>query len=99
MCGHQDVKTSTACPGYRFETNWVKAHSKYGRRSVDGGVSEVTDGELNLSFMPRVRNLLAKFCEILVYKVIASHSRKPKIRNMNPKFSKLAKSGPELSQK
>ena len=52
MCGHQDVKTSTACPGYRFETNWVKAHSKYGRRSVDGGVSEVTDGELNLSFMP-----------------------------------------------
>ena len=47
----------------------------------------------------RVRNLLAKFCEILVYKVIASHSRKPKIRNMNQKFSKLAKGGPELSKK
>ena len=45
----------------------------------------------------RVRNLLAKFCEILVYKVIASHSRKPKIRNMNQKFSKLAKGGPELN--
>ena len=47
--------------------------------------------------MVRVRNLLAKFCEILVYKVIAPHSRKPKIRNMNPKFSKLAKGGPELN--
>ena len=45
----------------------------------------------------RVRNLLAKFCEFCVYQVIASHPRKPKIRNISPKFSKLAKGGPELS--
>ena len=42
MCGHQDVKTSTACPGYRFETNWVKAHSHYGGRAP-GGVSQTVD--------------------------------------------------------
>ena len=39
----------------------------------------------------RVRNLLAKFREFCVYEVIKSHSRKPKIGNMSPKFSKLAK--------
>ena len=46
--------------------------------------------------MCRVRNLLAKFCEFSVYKVIASHPHKPKIRNISPKFSKLAKGGAEL---
>ena len=45
----------------------------------------------------RVRNLLAKFLEFFVYKVIASHPCKPKMRNMSPKFSKIAKGGPELS--
>ena len=44
----------------------------------------------------RVRNLLAKFCEFCVYKVIASHPSKPKIRNMSPNFPKLAKAGAEL---
>ena len=47
--------------------------------------------------MCRVRNLLAKFCEFSVYKVIASHPHKPKIRNISPKFSKLAKGGAELT--
>ena len=47
----------------------------------------------------RVRNLLAKFCEFCVYKVIVSHPSKPKIRNMSPKFSKLVKGGAELKDK
>ena len=47
--------------------------------------------------MIRVRNLLAKLWEFCVYKVISSHSRNPKNRNISPKFSKLAKGGPDLS--
>ena len=44
----------------------------------------------------RFRNHLAKFWEFCVFKVIATHSRKQQIRNFSPKFSKLAKGGPEL---
>ena len=47
----------------------------------------------------RARNLLAKFREFCVHKVIASHSRKPKIRDMSPKFSKLDEGGAELKDK
>ena len=46
----------------------------------------------------RVRNLLAKFREFYVYKVIVSHLSKPKIHNMSPKFSKLAKGGQEFTR-
>ena len=45
MCGHQDVKTSSASPGYRFQTNWVKKHSHFGERSPGGVSNSVTDGE------------------------------------------------------
>ena len=44
----------------------------------------------------RVCNLHVKFWEFCVYKVVATHSRKPKDCSMSPKFSKLAKGGREL---
>ena len=47
--------------------------------------------------MIRVRNFFAKFLEFCVYKVIASHPSKPKIRNMSPKFSELMKGGADLN--
>ena len=63
-------------------------------RSIDrkniAGISRPPSGTHQLTNI-RVHNLLAKFREFCVYKVIASHPCKPKMRNMSPKFSKLAK--------
>ena len=58
-----------------------------------GGGSENTQN-LGQSLGSKISLL---FCEYCVYKLIASHPCKPKIRNKSPKFSKLAKGGPELS--
>ena len=46
----------------------------------------------------RVRNLCDVFREFCVYKLVASHLRKPKKRNMYPKFTQHVTDGPELSQ-
>ena len=51
----------------------------------------------NLNVMCIVRKLHGKCREFSVYKLILSHLRKPKTRNMSPKFTQLATDGLELS--
>ena len=47
-------------------------------------------------FMNRPRNLCYKFGEFYVYKLIASHLRRQKLRNYHTKFTQLITGGPEL---
>ena len=47
--------------------------------------------------MIRVRKLHGKCREFYVYKLILSHLRKPKTRNMSPKFTQLVTDGLELN--